>query len=331
MSFSKRLLDKITRSKRSFLYAMHLESFLYSKRKNRDLVLMFHNVFESTQRELNLRNISKSDFRSILIYLKKNYDVVSLRELMTTQSNVPRIAITFDDGLINNLRFALPIIEEVKLPTTVFVTTSWIQGESSLWPDRLSFFLQFANDELVFNGKKFRRFYKNQFKTIDTLETLESVLLNCKLSDIDLFISTLQSSAKGETNYSTSMENNWRVMKGEEVKILAASQFVEIGSHGVSHQNLTLLSDEDVRYELTESKSYLENACGKSIDMLAFPFGLYNNSVLDIAQVAGYSFFAGVNLHDDIDTPGKLICSRLGLYNDRSVIEQLHLINSSFE
>ena len=120
-------------------------------------------------------------------------------------------------------------------------------------------------------------------------------------------------------------------MKGEEVKILSASQFVEIGSHGVSHQNLTLLSDEDVRYELTESKSYLENACGKSIDMLAFPFGLYNNSVLDIAQVAGYSFFAGVNLRDDIDTPGKLICSRLGLYNDRSVIEQLHLINSSFE
>jgi peptidoglycan/xylan/chitin deacetylase (PgdA/CDA1 family) len=63
----------------------------------------------------------------------------------------------------------------------------------------------------------------------------------------------------------------------------------EIGSHTVTHANLTLLCDADLRDELSRSKSILEDVTGKPVTSLSFPFGQWNNRVWNAACSAGYT------------------------------------------
>lgn len=63
---------------------------------------------------------------------------------------------------------------------------------------------------------------------------------------------------------------------------------IEIGSHTVSHRDLTTLSDRELRTELLESRRVLERRLGHPIRWLAYPFGAYDAQVVASARRAGY-------------------------------------------
>jgi peptidoglycan/xylan/chitin deacetylase (PgdA/CDA1 family) len=77
----------------------------------------------------------------------------------------------------------------------------------------------------------------------------------------------------------------------------------EIGSHSVSHRDLTQLSPDEVQKELKESKRIVEEKLGKEIQALALPYGKSNKSILKIAKEEGYkvvySTNGGVSSPDD--------------------------------
>lgn len=63
----------------------------------------------------------------------------------------------------------------------------------------------------------------------------------------------------------------------------------EIGSHTMSHANLTLLNDADLETELSQSKKILEDITGRPVTSVSFPFGQWNRRVWDKALELGYS------------------------------------------
>jgi len=66
------------------------------------------------------------------------------------------------------------------------------------------------------------------------------------------------------------------------------SEGEEIGSHMLTHRPPTELGDEELRYELSESKRILEDRLGVEIKFLSSPTGYYNKAVERIAREAGY-------------------------------------------
>lgn len=76
-------------------------------------------------------------------------------------------------------------------------------------------------------------------------------------------------------------------MSWEQIKTLAKEGMI-IGSHTVNHDNLTRLSDKQLRYELTESKKVLEEKLGAPVKYLCYPGGAYSAKVIDAAKDAGY-------------------------------------------
>jgi peptidoglycan/xylan/chitin deacetylase (PgdA/CDA1 family) len=82
-------------------------------------------------------------------------------------------------------------------------------------------------------------------------------------------------------------EYNEIIMTTQQIKSISGD-LIKIGSHTQTHPNLSKLSGEDVRWELTESKRNLERLLGKPVEDLALPHGAYNAEVLRIAQEAGY-------------------------------------------
>jgi peptidoglycan/xylan/chitin deacetylase (PgdA/CDA1 family) len=62
----------------------------------------------------------------------------------------------------------------------------------------------------------------------------------------------------------------------------------EIGSHSMTHADLTFLNDPDLSKELNDSKKLLEDVTGKKVSSVSFPYGSWNKRIWDHARKAGY-------------------------------------------
>jgi len=98
----------------------------------------------------------------------------------------------------------------------------------------------------------------------------------------------------------------------EQLKELARSPLVTIGSHTISHPSLPTCSPEELDKELIESRQYLEKVIGQDVDYFAYPFGNYNRQVAEAAKNVGYRAAFAVNSNNvglsDYEIP------RIGIY-----------------
>lgn len=84
-------------------------------------------------------------------------------------------------------------------------------------------------------------------------------------------------------------KNTGPIITVENLKLLSKNKGVSIGSHGMNHQRLTEIKDDDARKELSESKRQLENITGKEVKAHAFPYGAYEDRHIAMARKAGYN------------------------------------------
>ncbi len=63
-----------------------------------------------------------------------------------------------------------------------------------------------------------------------------------------------------------------------------------IGSHSFTHPDLRKCSNEALKREICESKKKIEDIIGEEITLFAYPFGLYNQKVIDIVAECGYKY-----------------------------------------
>jgi len=74
-----------------------------------------------------------------------------------------------------------------------------------------------------------------------------------------------------------------RVMTAEQIRRWSA-RGIEFGAHSRSHANLTELADADLVSEVAGSANDLEDLLGKSPAALAYPYGYYNERVMERAR-----------------------------------------------
>ncbi len=81
--------------------------------------------------------------------------------------------------------------------------------------------------------------------------------------------------------------SNEIIMTATQLQAFSSEQ-VLIGSHAMNHLKLTQLSAVQSQQELTTSRQELESLLGRPVQLLAFPYGYYNQAVLQQAAQAGY-------------------------------------------
>ena len=115
----------------------------------------------------------------------------------------------------------------------------------------------------------------------------------------------LQSLGLKSTHYllSKSQTNDWDAEKGipseallsvQQVKTMLATGLVEIGVHGQQHRSLTTMTADRVVEELSQAKEALETRYGVTCRSLAYPFGCWNEDVLEMAQECGFDHAVAV-------------------------------------
>jgi peptidoglycan/xylan/chitin deacetylase (PgdA/CDA1 family) len=78
-------------------------------------------------------------------------------------------------------------------------------------------------------------------------------------------------------------------MTASQLKEMADAGF-EIGAHTLNHKDLTMLSLEDTKREISESRVYLQNLTGQPVLTFAYPYGKNNTNIKKWAKESGFRY-----------------------------------------
>ncbi|HET9531812.1 MAG TPA: polysaccharide deacetylase family protein, partial [Blastocatellia bacterium] len=106
----------------------------------RAVILMYHRVAEVRSDPWSLC-VTPQHFAEHMEILRRHARPISLRELTGAlrEGSVPRrsVVVTFDDGYLDNLKNARPLLERYDIPATFFIATGYLGGEREFWWDEL--------------------------------------------------------------------------------------------------------------------------------------------------------------------------------------------------
>lgn len=312
----------------------HSELLLSAFTKNKLLILNYHGVVKKSDPKISPNHLSLEQFTKHIQYLSKNFNIVSLTDIFSIHQqklsvDKKTIAITFDDGYENNFLNAFPVLQKFSAPATIFVTAQAVENSSEpLWYDALDIsksglrWEEFKLDERILNNQEFKPLlnsssfseFKNKLKNLPAIKKAE------------VFRSLLPSEVLENSKNSTDSEY-WKLLSNEQMRTLAGSGLIEIGSHGYSHTNLDILPLDELNVELVRSRKLLETVIQKKVISLAFPDGAYNEKVKMASREAGYTHLCAVNYRWPNDQLDNSILPRLSISNTttfESVMIQIH-------
>jgi peptidoglycan/xylan/chitin deacetylase (PgdA/CDA1 family) len=98
----------------------------------RRVILCYHSIHPTRP----FRSATPDMFVAHLRWLAEHCDVVPVSTLVTQpaapNTGRPQVAITFDDGHVDNHEFALPLLIEYRMPATFYVTTGYIDRDPAV-------------------------------------------------------------------------------------------------------------------------------------------------------------------------------------------------------
>ena len=254
-------------------------------------VLAYHRVAEPEVDPWDLC-VSPAHFAEHLEQLKAGGDVVPLRDGLARFRSVRRrqFAITFDDGYVDNLLAALPLLERHDAPATVFIPTGFID-KPVFWWDRLDRIVMgdatalaelgevLADCGLAGSWARSARFeHRRAFyeRLHDDVTNLDPTAIDERLDRVVDRLGLDETDIAG------------RPITPAELVTLARHPLVTIGAHTKDHRMLPKLDDAAVLADLDAGTSALDEMLGPGERVLAYPHGRTDRRVEGLVRRAGF-------------------------------------------
>lgn len=278
------------------------------------MILAYHRVVDIDRDPYSLA-VSPKHFSEHLDVLRQHWRTIPLTQLMRNlrekKTGPGEVAITFDDGYIDNLLFAKPSLEKQELPATVFVASGFVNGAREYWWDELErIFLQPGSLpeslELSLDGKP-HRFDLQQASAYTPEEALvdRRLKFSCDhrssprmrfFGQVHALIRplpgpVLASAMDQLANWAKAdrrQRPHYRPVTTDEVRTLDAGGLVRVGAHTVTHPDMSRLPYEKQLTEINRSKAQLEEILGRPVDTFAYPYGYYSKDCPKILADAGF-------------------------------------------
>ena len=245
-------------------------------------ILLYHGV-HADGIDLGLRNssgkhVARSVFAGQMKRLKALRPVVSMRAIADAhhgRAELPAgaVAVTFDDGFRNNFTQALPVLEEVRVPATLYVATGFIETGRFIWTDQLeAAFLQSDVDEidLSVGDEVFRYRLANEDQKIFAYNDTR---LRCKVFSNEKKDDAVQAIVDRLAGQLGSDDPLSAFMTWDELRQMNASPFVDIGGHTVDHIALARVPHDEMTRQIDRSVSRLSDELSEPCTLFSYPEG----------------------------------------------------------
>ena len=325
-----RILNKARRTIIHRQYSLGLSQNMINPGKTGNHVIMYHGVDLFENKTFNLRFIGLENFRNQLIYLKRHTNIISLTDFFEGKFDPAKnnVAITFDDGFLNNYKYAVPLLNELEIPATIYVTGLNLTPYHVIWPDFIDIHTQYVGDHLEVEGevytKKGNRFYHQESKE----SLLQIIKDKGDFKFKEVVFEAFQQHLPPHFSLDSRLDDYWKLMTDEQIKEVDKSKYVCIESHSYMHNNLGNISLTSAVDELKTSKKYLENLLQREVTHLAYPDGSYTRELIDAANHLGFKYQVAADgyLFPLLDKNDERILDRMGFYPGNTWANQLDML-----
>jgi peptidoglycan/xylan/chitin deacetylase (PgdA/CDA1 family) len=253
-------------------------------------IVTYHGVFPSGYEARNPfldGNLVHADsLRRQLSLLKKRYHLITPEDFFHWSeeklSLPPRsILLTCDDALRNTLTEMVPILQELGVSCLFFATgASANETPSMLWYEELYLMLLDASEPVSLSlpdaGISVGPITPNERHASwwNLVERLSQFDRELRRTFLDQIRDQLELSLNWSEQYvqDSILAARFLVLDATRLRQLAAAGMT-IGAHSLSHPILARASEELAWREISESRSVIENALGKTVWAFGYPFG----------------------------------------------------------
>ncbi len=292
--------------------------YFVKKGDRKFVIVMYHGIDIVQSTKYNQRFFSKADFEKQIALFTKHFNVLSHSDFVADKFSDTKLnmLITFDDGYLNNLKYAVPVLEQYNAHAYFFITGVGPLTPNILWADAIDIVSKHATGghKLTLKDVDFE-LREHEFINRDTGVNVKSFIKDSatpgyseKRSVVNQLLSIYDfTKDNGAKDY-------WQLMNNEEIARASQSRQITIGSHGLYHNNLGSLSLTDAVAEVENSQNYLENIIQKPVTTIAFPDGSYTPELNNELYGRGFAkqFLVNYNFSDAGNKD--YVYDRFGLY-----------------
>jgi peptidoglycan/xylan/chitin deacetylase (PgdA/CDA1 family) len=254
----------------SLLRRSRLASPLRARLGGAGVILVLHEIHDDLPREL-MTGCPPSLLTIVVNGLRRDgWDIVGLDEAVRRIAHgvaaTPFAVLSFDDGYRDTLSRALPVLERMQAPFTVYVPTGAVTRELYAW--WLALRALFRSHEEVAIECMGRRFECSDLTAkIAALKAAASWVHQDYRRNFELAPTF---AAYGISPAALAEEY---FLDCDELRALAHHPLVTIGAHTTSHPALSTLEPGQARCEMADNKIYLERLLDQEVTHFAYPYG----------------------------------------------------------
>lgn len=235
-------------------------------------VVMFHRVLPLGTDDYRHADqeyvVGVDEFEKCLLFFKRYYNVIGLDRLLRAVDGSPlpdhALLITFDDGWMDNIEHAQPLLEKHGMRATIFINVEAVlQRDDRWWQDAL----------------------------VEVVRSRPAVLR--ELSDSGDFYAAARELLRLPLDQRLGRLTEWLSYHPSRRQMLDLPALDnidrnvwDVGSHGVTHVPFTHAPDLDA--EILEPAERLAAWLGQGIDSFAFPHGRYTREIADRVRAGPY-------------------------------------------
>jgi peptidoglycan/xylan/chitin deacetylase (PgdA/CDA1 family) len=239
-----------------------LEWLFYYLRMIHPRALLYHSVYGRIPSALDglIHNVDPETFRRQMAWCKERFEFVSADDLFSSP-RAGSLCITFDDANESVLSIALPILESLKIPATIFINGVSLLGRP-LWRDKIRWLIKnrMVRDFLEGNPSYSALLPSDseRFFAATKSPRVNSARLD---RDLDAFLAAKGISESDLFNPALSQAT------------LPQHEGVVYGDHGFNHYVLTSLTREEREREIDANQALIRSLVARPSRIFAVPFG----------------------------------------------------------